>query len=100
MKTKTLLSLASLVLLTTVARAEYRTPTSNEVVVFPTYSVTAPRYTPAEQQINASLAELRQQAKTPIAVPVECAALKAAVNHDSRIALATPAMNVVRIAKS
>jgi hypothetical protein len=86
MKTNTLALLASLVVLTTVARAA-QLPLENEMVVLPTYTVEAPRYTPVEKQINASLDEMRQQVRAPIAIPAECPALKAVARVDARLVL-------------
>ncbi len=99
MKTKTLLFLASLVVLTTVARAaQYQI--ENTVVVLPTYTVEAPRYTPVEKQINASLDAMRQVAKTPVAIPADCPALKAIAREASQVALQVLGTKAARLAKS
>ncbi len=89
MKTKTLLLLASLAVLTTGASAAQYLPES-ETVVLPTYTIEAPRYLPLEKQINASLDEVRQLAKTPAAIPTECGALKAMIHQGSAFALKAP----------
>ncbi len=99
MKSKTLLLFVSLVVLTTVARAA-QSPTENDPVVLPAYTVETPRTSPVEKQINASLAELRQQAKAPMVMPIDCAALKAVVKQGSLIAQQTPVKKPVRLAKS
>ena len=97
MKTKTLLLLASIAVLTTIARAS---STDNDVVVLPTYTVEAPRYTAVEKQINASLDEVRQLAKAPLAVPAECAALKAVAKEGSMVARQASEKMTVQLAKS
>ena len=76
MKTKALLFIASLAVLTTVASAA-ESQTEAEVFVLPTYVVTTPRYSPVEQRINDSLEELRQQAKSPVVSGAELCAVKA-----------------------
>jgi hypothetical protein len=98
MKTKNLLLFASVAVLTTIAGAA-QDQAANEAVVLPAYVVTAPRYLPAEVKVNTSLAEFRQQAKAPVAIVVECPALKAAVNPGSGIALKARPEKSVRIAK-
>jgi hypothetical protein len=97
MKTKTLLLLASLSLLTTVVRAAQ---TENEVVVMPTYTVEAPRYSAAERQINTSLDAARQLAKVPVAIPTNCTALTAVAEQDSLLAHQSSDKKPVRLAKS
>ena len=99
MKTKTFLLFVSLVVLTTVARAA-QPLTANDPVVLPAYTVETPRISPAEKQIAASLDELRQQAKAPMVMPVDCVALKAVVKQGSIIAQQAPVKKVVRLAKS
>jgi len=99
MKTKTLLFLASLAVLTTGASAA-QFQTENETVVLPTYTVTAPRYAPVEKQISASLDEVRQLAKAPTAIPTEFAALKAIVSQGSAFAQKAQDKKPVRVAKS
>jgi len=98
MKTNTLLLLASLAVLTSGASAA-QNQTENEVVVLPTYTIAAPRFTPVEMQINASLDEVRQLAKAPGAIPTECSALKAVVNEASLVALKAREEKAGRVAK-
>jgi len=98
MKTNTLLFLASLAVLTTGASAA-QNQTENEIVVLPTYTIAAPRFTPVEKQINASLDEVRQQAKAPCAIPAECSALKAVVSEASLVALKAGEGKAGRVAK-
>ena len=98
MKTKNLLLLASIAVLTTIARAA-QDQAANEAVVLPAYIVSAPRYLPAEVKVNTSLAEFRQQAKAPVAIAVDCPALKAAVNQGFGVALKARPEKSVRIAK-
>lgn len=71
---KNLLLLASLAVLASSASAAQ---SQSELVVLTTYVVQAPRYQPAEQQVNASLEVLRQQACTPAVISLELPALKA-----------------------
>ena len=98
MKTKTLLFLASLVVLTTVARAaQYQT--DDDVIVLPAYTVAAPRYTPVEKQINSSLDEVRQLANTPAAVATECPALKAIARESAALAFQALDAKAGRVAK-
>ena len=76
MKTNSLLLLASLaVLATSASAAQSPTQTQPNVIVLPTYVVSAPRYQAAEQQVNASLNELRQQARAPICIGTQLPAL-------------------------
>ena len=82
MKTNTLALLASLAVLVTSAGAAQSQPQLN-VVVLPTYTVSAPRYLPAEKKVNASLDEMRQQAQAPAFVATELSVFKAmVVPHD------------------
>ncbi len=90
MKTKALLFIASLAVLTTVASAA-ESQTESEVFVLPTYVVTAPRYSPVEQRINASLEDLRRQANDPVVNAAELCAAKA---------IALPSPETVRSARS
>ena len=99
MKTKTLLLLASVVVLTTVARAA-QTQTEPDAIQLPTYTVEAPRYSAAEKQINANLAEFRQQAKAPVAVPMNCPSLKAVVDGSANVALKAQLEKALCVAKS
>ena len=70
MKTNTLVLLASLAVLATSASAALSQPNAN-LVVLPTYTVSAPRYLPAEVKVNASLDELRQRATAPVSIGVD-----------------------------
>jgi len=98
MKTTSLLFLASVAALATSASAA-QVHSSSDVLVLPAYVVEAPRYQPAEQRINASLAELRQQAHGPIAVSVQLPLLQAQqVRHDRLAQAAAPAL-AARVAK-
>jgi hypothetical protein len=96
MKTKTSLLLAGLVALTATANADQNSADSN-VVVLPTYVVQAPRQLPAEQQINTSLNELRQQAKTPVFITTE---LPLFTGYFAQQANAAKVSRHVRVAKS
>ena len=75
MKTNSLILLASLAVLAISASAAQSQPQTN-VVVLPPYVVNAPRYLPAEQKVNASLNELRQQAHVPACIVTELPMLK------------------------
>ena len=97
MKTNTLLLLASLAVLATNASAAQSQP---EPVVLPVYVVEAPRYLPAEQRINASLNELRQQAHTPAVICPELAALKAQVVQSPKFVQVAKDAKATRVAKS
>ena len=97
MKTNTLLLLASLAVLATNASAASSQP---EPVVLPVYVVQAPRYLPAELQINASLDELRQQAHAPAFICPELAVLQAPVKQSPKLVLAAMDATAVRVAKS
>lgn len=96
MKLKTSLLLAGLVALTATANAD-QSPADSNVVVLPTYVVQASRQTPAEQQIKASLNELRQLAKAPVFITPELPLLK---GYFAQQAVATNAIHNTRIAKS
>jgi opacity protein-like surface antigen len=97
MKTNSLLLLASLAVLASSASAASVNQTDSDVIVLPTYSVSAPRYLPVEQQINASLNELRQQAQAPAVIASELPMLKGQFARQG-----TPAKDAknVRVAKS
>ena len=100
MKTNTLLLLASLAVLATSASAA-SSRTESDLVVLPTYVVVAPRYLPVEKQINASLNELRQQARVPAAITTELPVLRQAqVNLDSALLRVTQDRKASRLAKS
>ncbi len=98
MKNNTLLLLASLALLTTGARAA-QNQIGDDALVLPTYKVEAQRFQTVEKQINASLDEVRQSAKAPLLIPVECSALKAFAKQGSAFASMTPHASDVRVAK-
>lgn len=67
MKTNSLLLLASFAVLASTASAA-STQTKANILVLPTYVVTAPRYQPAEQKIKVRLDEFRQQSLAPMAI--------------------------------
>ena len=76
MKTNSLLVLASFAVLAASVSAAQIQPAS-DVVVLPTCVVTAPRSLSVEQQINASLNELRLMAKAPVVFITEWPMLRA-----------------------
>jgi hypothetical protein len=98
MKTKTLLFLASFAVLTTISRAAPFT-IADETVVLPTVVIAAPRFTPVEKQINTSLDAVRQLAKTPVAIPTDCPALKAVAQQERLLAQQTRDEKSRRIAR-
>ncbi len=90
MKTNSLLFIASLAVLTSSVSAASN-QTESESVVLPTYVVTAPRYLPVEQQINASLKEFTRQAGAPVILTPELTGLKAeAARHNPLANTRTP----------
>src|SRR4051812_39030442 len=97
MNKNTLLFLASLVVLTTSARAAQ---IQSDVVELPTYVVNAPRFQPAELAVNASLETLRQAAQASRCIPLELPTLKAQVAHPVTMAQAAKDVQAGRIAKS
>ncbi len=97
MKTNTLLFLASLAVLATNASAAQSQP---EPVVLPAYVIEAPRYLPAEQQINASLNEFGQLARTRILISPELIAPKTQVKTNPRLVQTAKEAKSVRVAKS
>lgn len=99
MNKNTLLLIASLAVLTSGASA-VSNQTESPLVVLPTYVVTAPRYLPVEQQINASLEELSQQARPPVAIAPELPLLKAPARQHNTLAAAVHATQAALIAKS
>ena len=99
MNKNTLLLIASLAVLTSGASAASN-QTESPLVVLPTYVVTAPRYLPVEQQINASLKELSQQARPPVAIAPELPLLKSQAPQHNAFSAATRAAQAGRIAKS
>jgi hypothetical protein len=99
MKNNALLLLASLAVLTSsVSAASNQSPT--ETVVLPTYVVTAPRYLPAEQQINASLKEFTSQALTPLIITPDLGSLKAQTAQHQQLAEAARVTHAAHLAKS
>lgn len=100
MKKTSLLLIASLAVLTSGASAASNSQNDSEVVILPTYVVTAPRYLPVEQQINASLKEFVQQASAPVAIAPELSVLKARAAAESPLAKIGRVPVSVRIAKS
>jgi len=69
-KTHLLLALVSLSLTVVAARAA-NTPTKNDCVELPAYTVTAERQSAAEKQIARNLEELRDAAKAVVPVKAE-----------------------------
>jgi hypothetical protein len=99
MKTNSLLFIASLAVLTSSVSAA-TTQIESEQVVLPTYVVTAPRYQPVEQQINASLKEFSRQAGTPMTVAPELTVVQAQTVRHNPVASAATAPLTGLIAKS
>jgi hypothetical protein len=99
MKTHALLFIASLAVLTSSVSAASN-QTESEMVVLPTYVVTAPRALPAEQQINASLKEFTRQALAPLVIAPDMNSLKALSAQHQQLAEASRATHVAHIAKS
>jgi len=99
MKTNSLLLIASLaVLASSVSAASNQT--ESEMVVLPTYVVTAPRTLPVEQQINASLKEFAQQALAPLVIAPDMSSLKAQTASHQQLAEASRATKAAHLAKS
>lgn len=99
MKNNALLFIASLaVLASSVSAASNQT--ESEMVVLPTYVVTAPRTLPVEQQINASLKEFSQQALAPLVIAPDMSSLKALSAQHQQLAATSRATKVAHIAKS
>ncbi len=98
MKTNSLLLLVSLAVLANRTRAA---PSQAEaaVVVLPTYVVNAPLHLPAEQKINASLNELRQQAHAPACCTTGLPLLKLPEMRPDLPKLAAPDAKTFRVAK-
>ena len=95
MKKTTLLFIASLAVLTTGASAASNNKNESDVVVLPTYTVTTPRTSEAEQQINASLKEFVQQASVPMVIAPELTLHKTQVAH-LQAAHIVPALRVAK----
>ena len=89
MKNNHLLILASLAVLASSASAA-QSQSESELIVLPTYVVSAPRYSAAEQQINASLSELRRQAHVVPVIITELPMRKALFAHLSSLAKVAP----------
>jgi hypothetical protein len=70
----------------------------SDVVVLPTYVVSAPRYLPFEKQMKANLNEVCQQARTPLAMTRELPSLQAQANPP-KPAPVTPDAKAKRIAR-
>lgn len=87
MKNTSLLFLASLAVLASSASAA-QSQSASELIVLPTYIVSAPRYSAAEQQINASLSELRRQAHVVPVIITELPMRKALFAQQSSLATA------------
>lgn len=70
-----ILSLVSLSLSVIPASAAVQNNDSNDIVQLPAFRVEASRFTPAEQKVEDSLAELRGRAAKPQAVSLEVPAI-------------------------
>lgn len=99
MKTHAFLLIASLAVLASSASAASN-QTESELVVLPTYVVTAPRHLSAEQRINASLKEFSKQALAPMVIAPDMSALKVQTFQHKQLAEAARLTHVVHIAKS
>jgi hypothetical protein len=88
---KNFLLIATLAVLASTAGAA-SSPTAPDVFVLPAYVVTASRELPAEHRINASLAELRKSAKTPIAFTPDANLHKAREIPSAKLVQAARAM--------
>lgn len=89
MKNNPLLFLASLAVLASSASAA-QNQTESELIVLPTYVVSAPRYSAVEQQINASLNELRRQAHVVPVIITELPMRKTPFTRLSSLARVAP----------
>ena len=89
MKNNPLLILASLAALASSASAA-QSQSESELIVLPIYVVSAPRYSAAEQQINASLSELRRQAHLVPVIITELPMRKALYSQLSSLAKVAP----------
>lgn len=99
MKTNSLLLLAGLAVLTSTASAASNQTDAN-VLVLPTYVVTAPRYQSAEQQIKARLNEFRQQALAPMTIVPELNLLNSQAAPTVKLAHTARTPVAARVAKS
>ena len=97
MKTNSLLALVSLAVLATCASAAPQPEAP--VFVLPTYVVSAPLRQPAEQKVNASLNELRQQAHIPLPIAIELPLIKSAPVRSNLTKLPAPEGKVIQVAK-
>ncbi len=98
MKTNTLVLLVSLAVLATSASAAANQPDAGPVVL-PTYTVSAPRYLPAEKKVNASLDEMRQAVHAPVFIATELPTLKATVVRQNALERAAQNAKALRFAK-
>ena len=97
MKKNALLSLVSLAVLATCASAA---PQPEAAVFFlPTYVVSAPLHQPAEQKVNASLYELRQQVRIPLPIAIELPLVKSAPVRANLTKMPVPEGKVIQVAK-
>lgn len=96
MKTSSILTLVSLAVLATQASAA-TAQSETTVVVLPTYVVQVPLLQPAEQKVNASLAELRQQARATTFTPVTMPLFKLAPLRLNLVALDAKALRVAKL---
>ncbi len=96
---KNFLLIATLAGLSTIASAA-STSTDSDVFVLPTYVVTAPRFAPAEQKIQTSLSELRQQPLLAKALTPDFSELRQHVAPATRIAHAPASIAAKSTAKS
>ena len=96
MKTNTLLFIASLAVLATSAAASQ---TESDLVVLPTYVVTAPRQQVIEQRIEASLNELRQQAHLPLINVTDLCQLEVIALFSPETVRSAQGEKIIRVAK-
>jgi len=97
MKTNSLLALVSLAVLATYASAAPQPEAA--VFVLPAYVVSAPLLQPAEQKVNASLNELRQQAHLPARIALDLPLAKNELLRANLLKLAAREAKVLQIAK-
>ena len=97
MKTNALLALVSLAVLATSASAAPQP--QDAVFVLPTYVVSAPLHQPAEQKVNASLNELRQQSRIPVSIAIELPLVKSVPVRATLTKLPVPETKVIQVAK-
>jgi hypothetical protein len=99
MKTTSLLLIVSLAVLTSSASAASN-QSDTDLVVLPTYTVTAPRYQAVELQINASLQEFSRQAGQPMVVAPEITLPQAQSGQHQQVAHVTRVAGAGHVAKS